>query len=81
VPGTRRNGKTNPGTEAGDRAGHSAPPVTATDAGTEHSAGPERLSGSCADTVAVTDPAALRDEKFRCGLEVVLDGLALCLSK
>ncbi|WP_409470925.1 hypothetical protein [Streptomyces sp. HC307] len=29
--------------------------------------------------VATTDPVALRDAKFSCGLEVVLDGLALRL--
>ena len=43
-------------------------------------AGHEHLSTGYADATAATvDPAALRDEKFRYGLEVVLDGLALRL--
>ncbi|MFF5492497.1 TetR/AcrR family transcriptional regulator [Streptomyces aquilus] len=44
-------------------------------------AGHEHLAGSYADSAAVTDPVALRDEKFRYGLEVVLDGLALRLPR
>ncbi|MEU6380402.1 TetR/AcrR family transcriptional regulator C-terminal domain-containing protein [Streptomyces sp. NPDC046909] len=43
-------------------------------------AGHEHLAGSYADTAALTDPAALREEKFGYGLEVVLDGLALRLT-
>ena len=45
-------------------------------------AGHEHLATGYADATAATaDPAALRDEKFRYGLEVVLDGLALRLPK
>ncbi|MDT7844500.1 TetR/AcrR family transcriptional regulator [Streptomyces justiciae] len=44
-------------------------------------AGHEHLAGSYTDAAAITDPVALRDEKFRYGLEVVLDGLALRLPK
>ncbi len=41
-------------------------------------AGHEHLSGAAADT-ADLDPAELREAKFRYGLDVVLDGLALRL--
>ncbi|WP_329339495.1 hypothetical protein [Streptomyces sp. NBC_00663] len=44
-------------------------------------AGHEHLAESYTDAPAVTDPAALRDEKFHYGLEVVLDGLALRLPR
>jgi hypothetical protein len=39
----------------------------------------EHLSGQAADA-AVEDPAEVREAKFRYGLDVVLDGLALRLS-
>lgn len=43
-------------------------------------AGHEHLADGYADAAATAaDPVALRDEKFRYGLEVVLDGLALRL--
>lgn len=44
-------------------------------------AGHEHLAGSYTDASEITDPVAVRDEKFRYGLEVVLDGLALRLPK
>jgi AcrR family transcriptional regulator len=43
-------------------------------------AGHEHLAGGYADTAAsAADPAAVRDEKFHYGLQVVLDGLSLRL--
>lgn len=43
-------------------------------------AGHEHLAGGYANAAAaIADPVALRDEKFRYGLDVVLDGLALRL--
>lgn len=44
-------------------------------------AGHEHLAESYDDATTITDPVALRDEKFHYGLEVVLDGLALRLPK